>query len=637
MDYEKVVTLDIECYHNYLLVMFRKVVGGNIIYFEKFNDSELNIKNILHILSKYTLVTYNGLKYDMCILEAATAGFSNASIKKINDSIIPSDEDKKAGIIGLQPWQVRKQFGIAALKVDQIDIMEVAPLQATLKIYGGRIHCPKMQDLPIEPSATIEEHQLPDMRKYCGNDNEVTALLLMHMEQELKLRQSMSDEYGVDLRSKSDAQIAESVIKCEMESRYGITPKRTKVDTGTQYYFQCPDNIVFQTELLKDVKRQYTSLPFTVGKSGHVEFNFEMNDTDRFKSGKRKGELPDKKSKLQFTIGSTKYTVGTGGIHSCEKSIRHTNEHHILREWDVATFYPRIILNNRLFPKHIGEPFLDIYESIVNRRLEAKTEAKNDNNTQAEKEDYAVVNESLKITINGSFGKFGSKWSFMYSPDLMMQVTVTGQLSLLMLIERLELAGISVVSANTDGIVVKIPPEKESLANEIVEDWEFETNYDMEANEYSSLNSRDVNNYIAVTTKGKFKGKGAYSDQREHFYSLRSNPANDICTEAVKAFLKDGTLPIETIMACKDVTKFLTLRTVNGGAVYEGQIIGKAIRWYYGCYELDMIRYNTNGNKVPRSDGAVPLMDLPEKFPIDMDYDWYVNEAHDILKKIGYK
>jgi DNA polymerase elongation subunit (family B) len=58
----------------------------------------------------------------------------------------------------------------------------------------------------------------------------------------------------------------------------------------------------------------------------------------------------------------------------------------------------------------------------------------------------------MKIAANGVFGKLGSPWSILYAPHLMVAVTLTGQLALLMLIERAERMGISVVSANTDGV-----------------------------------------------------------------------------------------------------------------------------------------------------------------------------------------
>jgi hypothetical protein len=32
----------------------------------------------------------------------------------------------------------------------------------------------------------------------------------------------------------------------------------------------------------------------------------------------------------------------------------------------------------------------------------------------------------------------------------------------------------------------------------------------------------------------------------------------------------------------------------------------------------------------------MPLMDLPDTFPSDVDYDWYITEAESILKEVGY-
>ena len=46
-----------------------------------------------------------------------------------------------------------------------------------------------------------------------------------------------------------------------------------------------------------------------------------------------------------------------------------------------------------------------------------------------------TTSDTLKICVNGSFGKLGSKFSFLYAPELLIQTTMTGQLALLMLIE----------------------------------------------------------------------------------------------------------------------------------------------------------------------------------------------------------
>ena len=613
MNIDRLVAFDIECYLNYLLIMFKRIATGQVISFQKFNDSEIDIASLSHIVSKYTLVSFNGIKYDSPVMSAVISGADNATIHFVGDTIIKEQ---------LQAWQTYQRFGLPTLDEDHIDLIEVAPLKASLKIYGGRIDAPKMQDLPIEPGSIILESQTKPMATYCENDLDTTILLFETLKPEIELREAMGKDYGIDLRSKSDAQVAEAVIKKSLKDRYGIYAKRPDIDPGTIYYYQAPKNLIFKTEVLQDVYRQYTTLPFEVANSGHVDFDFEFVESDRIKSGKNKGEFPARKRKLKFDLGGTKYTVGIGGLHSNEKSRALTNKNYTVREFDVASFYPRIILNNKLYPSHLGTSFLDVYGRIVKRRLHAKSIKD------------MVTSDSLKITINGSFGKLGSAWSVLYAPDLMMQVTITGQLSLLMLIERMELAGLRVASANTDGIIVLIPPGQEQLATDIIDDWEFDTGYDMEATDYEGVYSRDVNNYIGMT-KDYFKGKGNYTKQSEAYNRLRKNPTTPICADSVKIYLREG-VPVEkTIRACKDIKQFVSVRMVNGGAIKDGVKLGKAIRWYYATEELDAIHYITSGNKVPRTDGAVPLMQLPKRLPDDLDYAWYIEEANRMLEEIG--
>jgi len=607
---DSVIFCDTECYQNYFLIKFKKHIGGKYIEFEKFNDSEFNSANVRYILSKYTLVTFNGIKFDSLIIAAALAGFSNRRIHEISQHIIRSNE---------QPWDVRKRFEIPYLEINQIDLIEVAPLKASLKIYAGRLGVPTLENLPIAPGDKIKSRDLVGMRTYCANDLDDTQALFIHLRKELDLRNKMGEQYGVNLLSKSDAQIAEAVISHELRTKYNIEPSKSKIPIGKTYRYKAPKNIKFKTPELQDVLRQYEENNFRVGNSGHMEFDFKIVEADRNK----KGVLPTTKPKLKFSFYGTNYTAGIGGLHSREKKTAQiADKNTIVRDYDVKAFYPRIILNNRLFPKHLGKPFLKIFAKIVNDRLRAKME------------EDKTKDGSLKIVINGTFGKFGSLFSFLYAPDLMMNVTVTGQLSLLMLIERFELAGVNVVSANTDGVVVKDSVKKEKLIRRIISDWEFDTNYEMKESNYVSLNSRDVNSYIAIK-ESECKGKGPYVDQFDPNIMLKNNPANQICTDAVKNFLIDG-VPIEdTISECTDVRKFLTLRTVNGGAIKDGKLLGKAIRWYYGREELDAIHYVTNGNKVPLSDGGVPLMELGEGIPSDLDYPWYVEESHRILRDIG--
>lgn len=213
----------------------------------------------------------------------------------------------------------------------------------------------------------------------------------------------------------------------------------------------------------------------------------------------------------------------------------------------------------------------------------------------------------------------------------MVQVTVTGQLSLLMLIESLELNNIPVISANTDGIVIQYPIDKEEKMLELIKQWELKTSFEMERSNYAALYSRDINNYIALKEEGDVKVKGCFKSG-----DLQKNPQTEICNEAIINYLTKGIEFIDTIEACKDVSKFVVVRTVKGGAVKNGIHIGKNIRWYYAKNCKGFISYQ-NGNKVPMTDGAKPIMELPDELPNDINYGWYENKCHELMVDIGLR
>jgi hypothetical protein len=586
------VVMDLEVTRNTFLIGFQNVTTGNIRQFVMTDSSPIDAPSIRQILANQTVITFNGTTFDLPLLcLALQPGMKNDHLKQAANLIIERNYPQ---------WKTLKEFGINIPKqIDHIDLISVAPGVASLKIYGARLHCKTLLDMPVDHTAYINEAELEIMKSYNRNDLEITRQLYDALRKPLDLREEMSREYGVDLRSRSDAQIAEVVINQEVHKL--TQSKHNGCDVvGQRFSFKTPSYIKFKTPELQKVLETVSASIFTVPESGHVP-------------------LPNALAQTQIKLGTSIYQLGIGGLHSTEQSISHfTTDQKFLVDRDVVSYYPMIILNQRLSPRHLGDAFTVTFKNILERRLEAKNAGNN------------PVAESLKITVNGSFGKLGSKYSNLFAPDLLIQTTLTGQLTLLMLIEALELEGIPVVSANTDGVVIKCPTEKAALMEFVIWEWEQKTSFKTEATYYKALYSRDVNNYIALLRDGMVKRKGIFSVS-----GLRKNPTNEICIEAVTEFIRNGTPVEKTICEAKDIRRFVTVRSVSGGAEKDGVHLGKAIRWYYAKNVDGVIRYKVNQHTVPRTEGAKPLMELPESFPEDVNFDWYITEANSILRDIG--
>ena len=597
---------DIEIYSNYFLAAFMGMSSGKSFYFEMIQgEKALDIAGLSWMLHKFQIVTFNGNGFDLPILALALDGSDCAEMKHACNMLIQ---------LGVKPWQILKTFKCRELEIDHIDLIEVCPLQGSLKIYGGRLHVPRMQDLPFHPETVLSKDQIDIIRYYCINDLTTTAFLNANLKEQLEVRKGMSTKYGVDLRSKSDAQIAEAVIIEELR-KIGVDAKKPNFSPGEVHLYSYPAFLTFQTPEMLEVAEAVKRAKFIVADSGGI-----ITPDELYEPSTVRNKHPEPR---KVKIGESFYKLGIGGLHSCESKVSHKADSNFrIVDRDVASYYPAIILNQGLFPEHLGRGFLTIYRSIVERRLKAK------------KEKNSIEADMLKIVINGSFGKFGSQYSKLYSPQLLIQVTLTGQLSLLMLIERMELAGVKVISANTDGIVMRFPRVMQSVVDGIVSQWEADTDFLTEETEYTALYSRDVNNYLAVKPDGTAKGKG-FCSIGKGIFRFHKNPCNTICIEAAIAYLTKGTLPIATILACRDIRKFLTVQAVKGGAVKDGVFLGKAVRWYYAKGAGGEIIYATSGNKVAKSDGGRPIMTLPETFPADVDFARYERETAEILAEIG--
>ena len=585
------LVLDCEVYSDYFLAAFMND-AGKVLNIELYDGVDLNKERLSSAMADKTIVTFNGAAYDLYMVAAALEGWTTQNIKRLSDAIIKSN---------LSHWQVAKDRKIGyPPEWDHVDIIDVLPGKSSLKIYGARIGMPKLQELPIDPAASIDAAGRDTLRRYCTNDLRVTKALLKAVAPQIQLRRSMSGQYGIDLRSKSDAQIAETVLKTEIE-KMGKRLRPIQMNDDATARYSDPGIVSFADPTMWDVFQKILGHSFELSGNGSIKMPPWLKDT-----------------KIQ--IGQGLYQMGIGGLHSTEKAQTVVaTKHEVLCDFDVASYYPNIILQQRSEPSNMVGRFLPVYQGIVERRVAAKRAGDK------------VTADSLKIVVNASFGKLGSKYSVLYAPDLLIQTTITGQLCLLMLIERLEAVGVRVVSANTDGVVAHFNKALEGDVEQVVFDWMLDTSFELERTDYRSLHARDVNNYIAVKPDGSTKTKGVFADP-----GLSKNPDFAIVSEAIASQLSGGKSAADVINGCEDLLKFVTVRRVTGGAVWRGEKLGKAVRFYYSTgFGTEQIEYATSSNKVPKSDGARPAMDMPDVFPDDVDKQRYIEIARKAMVGMG--
>ena len=388
----------------------------------------------------------------------------------------------------------------------------------------------------------IPKEYLNEMADYNDNDVYIVAELIRMNQEEVLLRYRISEEYKVDVYSASRSTIADKVIVKLYSKFTGLHPKAF-IDTKTirrkiLVSEILSDKIAFSTPELNDILSGIRSL-ILKGEKG--EFDRE------------------------FTFMGTSYTIATGGLHSNEiPSVYVENSDSIIVDRDVASYYPNMIRSLKVCQKHlIPKAWFRIADTIVDERLEHKHLAKDKSLDVMERDKHATAAACLKIVANaGIFGKMGSEKSFLCDKKAMYQVTINGQLFLLMLIEKLELAGIHVISANTDGIVTIVPRELEQTADDICHWWEKHLGLELEFTYYTKYVTEGVNSYLTVKRGGSSKFKGRMNPKM-FLEDLSKGYNSPIVAKCVTEYFINGTPVMETLRNAKSILDFCRTQNVN--------------------------------------------------------------------------
>ena len=384
----------------------------------------------------------------------------------------------------------------------------------------------------------ILDKYIPSMIHYNLNDVFIVCEMTRLYVDEIKLRYTISNAYEVNVLNSSRSDMADKLFVKFYSEFSNLKPFqwRGKKTERTKMAFKKVifDNIKFKTPQLQAFLEEIRPLVLT--RVSKTEFERKV------------------------TIGQTVYTVATGGLHSEDKPrvLRSTKDYYYVH-WDISSFYPSLMVAYRIAPEHLDE---GVFVKLVDYFRTTRIKAKHSEEDLVDGIPKEVVAEALKIVINSIYGKFGYEYGDIYDRMCTLKTTINGQLFILMLCEELELNDIPVVSANTDGIVVKLRIDKEDIFKDIAKRWCEYTGLDADSEDFKCYICRDINNYIAQETSGKIDYKG---DLNPNMYreNLQKGYNAPVVAKAVVEYFINKKPVIETLYECNDVLDFCKTQNIG--------------------------------------------------------------------------
>lgn len=437
-----------------------------------------------------------------------------------------------------------------------LDLFRITRLHASykgLKLVGVNLKWKKIQDMPIDHKAEVQLDQVDDVLRYNLNDVLLTERLFENQREEIQLRNAISVEYGVDVMNEDRSGVANRLLE--------------------KFYWEATNIPPWE---FKKLRTHRARIPLS--EVIHDDVRFESRSMQDFLDRLRKVEIEEggkkKDYKWSVLIGDTVYDVALGGLHSSNSNypaIWETDEEGTLIDCDVASYYPTIVLNHRIKPAHLTDACLEVLDRLTRERLEdkAKMKALKEQGKTEDDPEFKLIKvstEGKKISINKMFGAYGDEKFWLYDMKAMYGVTINGQLYLLMLIERLERAGIPVWYANTDGISAKVPPGKEDLFYEIAHEWEKEFGFELEFVKFKKAVIQDVNEYIIEklepkSEKDRYKKKGDLDD--ELYKDVTKSFSMPIIATAVRKYFFEGVPVMQTLKTHEDILDFCKAQNVG--------------------------------------------------------------------------
>lgn len=328
-------------------------------------------------------------------------------------------------------------------------------------------------------------------------------------------------------------------------------------------------------------------------------------------------------------IGNADLHIGSGGLHQAIPKCHYDK----LLYCDVSGYYNLVMMNYDLLPRSVGDEGKRRYIDMYHQQL-------------AMKKTNPIKRGGYKIVLLSVFGAEINEYSDFYDPQKGYLVTITGQLFLCDLLEKLE-DHVTIVQTNTDGIMIE-PKDwsKEKEIISIIEEWERRTGFVIKKEHIYDVWQRDVNNYVLRDEKGNIECKGEalgnwlVDDDSYKKFSLIDAVNPPIIARGVVEYLMNRISPEETVDRFKHDLRYFQYSCKKGtfdSLEHEGKEIQSPSRAFASLKGREPV-LKVKGDKKSKIANLPPSAiiyngKLSEAPDLKIDWKWYINRIKERIEE----
>ena len=562
----RLITYDCEVFSHDWIVVFKDKETG--IFTVVHNDNEA-LRSCISEDAIY--IGFNSKHYDQYIIKGICADFSPQELKQLNDYIIA----------GNQGWQYPLLNGFY-FSFNNVDIRDDTQQGLSLKAIEGHMGISIQEtEVDFNLDRPLTQEELDQTIFYCKHDVDATEKLTEIRKDYLKNKINLGRMAGLTdtkAMAMTNGKLTAAMLKATAQ----------KHDDERQYVY--PDNL----------RREY--IPQEVFDFFDRMYDPNISDAEYFKS------------KLEISVGECPVTIGFGGIHGAIPNYfwsEQEDPEEAIRNKDVGSYYPHLCTINGYTSRNIPSP--QLYENVLESRMKAKAAG-----------DIATAN-ALKLVCNTTYGCLLNQYNDLYDPLMGRSVCISGQLYLLELARHCyqDIPGLKIVQLNTDGIMVQCRKEYLSQLDEICDEWQSRTGFELETDSVIKIAQKDVNNYVEIQEGGKVKAKGGYLVKGiSTVGAFNINNSCCIVATALKEYFVNGTPVEETIENCNDIFQFQII--AKAGAKYKEayHVVGdrkEQVQKVNRVYATADTKYGKLFKVKAEDDTTAKIESLPEHCIIDND------------------